>query len=183
MGYAIADDFLRRGASVLLISGPVSLPKPHPDINLIQTTSAQEMYAACMKHSDYDIAVMSAAVADFTPVELRSKKIKKESGILTLELKKTEDILLAMGERKKDEQILVGFALETDNEKINALKKLQAKNADIIVLNSLNDEGAGFGGDTNKVTLFFKTGKEKKYPLKNKTQVARNIVDSIIELL
>ncbi len=183
MGYAIAEELARRGAEVVLISGPVSLPQPHSAIKLTHAKSANEMYAACIEHKDYDIAVMSAAVADYTPADVKSQKIKKDKDTCILELKKTNDILSTLGKTKTHAQILVGFALETDNENSNALKKLHTKNADIIVLNSLNDTGAGFGFDTNKVTMFFKNGKEKNYKLKTKSGIAKDIVDSIIELL
>jgi len=126
--------------------------------------------------------VLASAVADYSPVEVAAAKIKKSDGILDIKLKKTKDILLGLGNIKSEKQILVGFALETNNEKENALKKLKEKNADLIVLNSLNDEGAGFKNDTNKVTIFTRDGKEKKFGIKSKDLVAKDIVDSIIEL-
>ena len=140
------------------------------------------MYEACMIHTDYDIAVMAAAVADYTPAEAEKEKIKKANGILDLKLKKTKDIFRHLGKIKKENQVLVGFALETNNEIENARKKLHEKNADMIVLNSLNEEGAGFKKDTNKITLFKKNGQEKKFETKSKQLVAKDIVDSIIEL-
>ncbi|RYD97586.1 MAG: phosphopantothenoylcysteine decarboxylase, partial [Sphingobacteriales bacterium] len=150
---------------------------------VIRTRSAQEMYAACLEHADYDIAVMAAAVADYTPVEVAAQKIKKGEGELTLTLRKTTDILGTLGAQKSGKQLLVGFALETENEEANAAQKLQRKGADLIVLNSLNDAGAGFGTDTNKVTLFYKDGRRRPLPLQSKKEVARSIVDALTELI
>ena len=183
MGYALAEELAHRGAQVTLVSGPVSLQPKHAGIRLVKTTSAAQMYAACMEVKAYDIAVMAAAVADFTPVAPAPQKIKKtgEEG-LTVELKKTTDILAALGKEKKAGQVLVGFALETANEVENARKKLQ-KGADLIVLNSLNDAGAGFGGDTNKITIISREGWEKEFETKSKTEVAKDIVDVITEIL
>jgi len=124
---------------------------------------------------------MAAAVADYTPVSTAAQKIKKDSGSLTLELVKTKDILKSLGEEKRSNQILVGFALETNHEKEYALQKLTKKNADMIVLNSLNDPGAGFGHDTNKITIFDKDGSETAYEIKSKQQVAKDIVDRIVK--
>lgn len=184
MGYAIAEELHRRGADVMLVSGPVSIEHKADGITVVRVTSAEEMHAACIGQAEqYDIAVMAAAVADYTPVEVSDKKIKKSDGELNLVLKKTKDILRSLGSVKKAGQILVGFALETDNEEANALKKLQEKNADIIVLNSMNDAGAGFRKATNKVTLYRKAGGHKSFDTKNKELVAVDIVDSIIELL
>ena len=182
MGYAIADELASRGAEVTLVSGPVGIKHKKGSVHVVKTTSAQQMYEACQQNKDYDIAVMAAAVADYTPVEVADQKIKKGEGTLTVELKKTQDILASLGREKQPNQILVGFALETENEKANALKKLQAKNADMVVLNSLNDHGAGFGGDTNRVTIFYRDGSEKQFETKTKESVAKDIVDSITEL-
>jgi phosphopantothenoylcysteine decarboxylase/phosphopantothenate--cysteine ligase len=183
MGYAIADELASRGAEVTLVSGPVSIQSKNKKIKLIKVTSAGEMHTTCtFDSSSYDIAVMAAAVADYTPVTIADQKIKKSDGEVTITLKKTKDILGSLGKAKSNEQILVGFALETENEKANAQKKLIEKNADLIVLNSLKDEGAGFGHDTNKVTLFFKNGKEKQIELKPKPGLAKDIVDAIIEI-
>ena len=182
MGYAIAEELYSRGAEVTLISGPVSILKRSEKIDLIKVERAEEMYNAAMLHSNYDIAVLAAAVADYTPVAIAEQKIKKANGVFDLKLQKTRDILQALGEIKKDRQILVGFALETENEIINARKKLEQKNADMIVLNSLKDEGAGFKKDTNKITLLKKSGEERKFETKSKQLVAKDIVDSIIEL-
>jgi phosphopantothenoylcysteine decarboxylase/phosphopantothenate--cysteine ligase len=182
MGMAIADELYKRGADVTIVAGPVSIPYQSNGVRKISVTSAEEMYQACIE-VDYDIAVMAAAVADYTPVEVADKKIKKNKDALTLPLKKTKDILGSLGKQKKEGQLLIGFALETDNEKDNAIKKLKEKNADLIVLNSLQDEGAGFGHDTNKATFFFKDGKERVVELKAKTSLAKDIVDTITELL
>ncbi|HWI91935.1 MAG TPA: bifunctional phosphopantothenoylcysteine decarboxylase/phosphopantothenate--cysteine ligase CoaBC [Flavisolibacter sp.] len=182
MGYAIADELASRGADVTLVSGPVFIQTKNKKIKIVSVTSADEMYTTCNSNSAYDIAVMAAAVADYTPVAVADHKIKKSEGELTIILKKTKDILGSLGKAKSGDQILVGFALETENENANAQKKLVDKNADLIVLNSLKDDGAGFGHDTNKVTLFFKNGKEKQIELKSKSALAKDIVDAIIEI-
>ena len=182
MGYAIAEELYKRGAEVVLISGPVSIQLKSKAIQLINVESAEEMFSATMENTNFDIAVLASAVADYSPVEVAAAKIKKSDGILDIKLKKTKDILLGLGNIKSEKQVLVGFALETNNEKENAVKKLKEKNADLIVLNSLNDEGAGFKNDTNKVTIFTRDGKEKKFGIKSKDLVAKDIVDSIIEL-
>jgi len=181
MGYAIAEELAGRGADVTLVSGPVALKPKHSKIALVPVTSAEEMYRACAD-KEYDIAVMAAAVADYTPVEVAAQKIKKKEEGLTLELRKTRDILGSLGREKRQGQVLVGFALETENEQAHALKKLEAKNADLIVLNSLRDEGAGFGHDTNKATLFFRNGTSRQVELKSKSALAKDIVDSITEI-
>ena len=140
------------------------------------------MLNACLtEFAGKDITVMSAAVADYTPVTIAEEKIKKTAGTLSVELKKTTDILKELGSRKTKDQLLVGFALETNNEKAYALKKLESKHADMIVLNSLNDSGAGFGYDTNKVTIFDKKGKEYSFDTKTKQEVAADIVNTIIQ--
>lgn len=183
MGYALAEELAQRGAEVTLISGPVSIQPRHSGIRLVKTTSAAQMYEACQAQKDYDVAIMAAAVADFTPVAPAAEKIKKngQEG-LTVELKKTEDILASLGKDKKSGQVLVGFALETNNESENARKKLQ-KGADLIVLNSLNDAGAGFGKDTNKITIISAEGWERGFETKTKAEVAADIVDVITEIL
>jgi phosphopantothenoylcysteine decarboxylase/phosphopantothenate--cysteine ligase len=183
MGYALAEELNRRGAEVTLVSGPVQRGSLNDGIKVVAVKTAEEMHEACLGANGYDIAVMAAAVADYTPVEVSKQKIKKKEEEFSLKLKKTKDILKSLGQQKKDGQVLVGFALETTAERENALGKLASKNADLIILNSLNDEGAGFGVDTNKVTLFFKDGREKELGLKSKTQLAADIVDSITELL
>jgi phosphopantothenoylcysteine decarboxylase/phosphopantothenate--cysteine ligase len=183
MGYAIADELANRGAEVTLVSGPVAIRSKNKMVKLLPVISADEMHTTCMANSAfYDIAVMAAAVADYTPETVADQKIKKKDGQLMVTLKKTKDILASLGKTKTKEQILVGFALETENEKANAQKKLEEKNADLIILNSLKDEGAGFGHNTNKVTLFFKNGKEEQIELKSKSALAKDIVDAIIEI-
>lgn len=180
MGYALATAFARRGAEVMLISGPVSLKINHPNITLMHVTTAEEMYETCVRYfEDADVAVMAAAVADYTPVQVATEKIKKETEQLTLQLKRTRDILAALGKLKKEGQLLVGFALETHNETNNALHKLQQKNADMIILNSLRDAGAGFGTETNKITIFDRWGNSRSYDCKPKEAVAEDIVDYI----
>ncbi|MEO7522736.1 MAG: bifunctional phosphopantothenoylcysteine decarboxylase/phosphopantothenate--cysteine ligase CoaBC [Ferruginibacter sp.] len=182
MGIAIANEFRKRGAEVILICGPVS-EKADKGINLIKVTSAVEMYNACIDiFPGMDIAVMSAAVADYTVTHPAKDKIKKHGGSLVLNLEKTKDILKTLGENKKPHQLLVGFALETNNEKENALKKLHEKNADFIVLNSLSDPGAGFGHDTNKIVIFGKDGSESHFDTKSKKEIASDIINSILKL-
>ena len=183
MGVAIAEEMKNRGANVTLVLGPSNI-NVSENIEVIKVKSANEMYEACINHFEKtDIAVMSAAVADYTPVSTASQKIKKNENTFNIELTKTKDILKSLGEKKKNKQILVGFALETNNEKEYALKKLQTKNADMIVLNSLNDAGAGFGYDTNRITIFDKHNNEYKFDTKSKKEVAIDIVNTIIKLL
>ena len=181
MGVAIAEELLKRGAEVKLVLGPTEI-EINKKLKIKRVISAQEMYDACLENFDsFDIIVMAAAVADYTPKNKSDKKLKKENDGFSLELIKTKDILFEAGKLKTNTQILVGFALETDNEKENALKKLSRKNADLIVLNSLNDEGAGFGFDTNKITIFDKNQKEYQFPPKTKKEVASDIVNTIIQ--
>jgi phosphopantothenoylcysteine decarboxylase/phosphopantothenate--cysteine ligase len=183
MGYAIAEELASRGAQVTLVSGPVSLTLKNQKVKLIRVRQAEEMYMACLNEmASYDIAVMAAAVADYTPTDVADQKIKKKEGEFTIKLKKTKDILGSFGNMKSARQTLVGFALETENELVNARQKLEDKNADLIVLNSLQDAGAGFSHDTNKVRLFFKNGDEKPIELKSKTALAKDIVDAIIQI-
>ena len=182
MGIAIAKELSRRGADVSLVLGPTSLNVATNGIRLIRVNSAEEMYNACHEvFKKADLAIMSAAVADYTPVSKAAQKIKKDDSNLTLELAKTKDILKSLGAIKTKDQVLVGFALETTNEREYARKKLAEKNADLIVLNSLNDSGAGFGHDTNKVTIFKKGGDEVQFETKSKDEVAKDIVDVIIK--
>ncbi len=183
MGLAIAEELYARGADVTLIMGPSSINLPVNGIKSVRVNTAEEMYTACTKQFDKsDIGVMTAAVADYTPVKVASTKVKKNSDELVIELKKTKDILKSLGENKSSKQVLVGFALETNNEREYALEKMKNKNADMIVMNSLNDKGAGFGTDTNKITIFDKSGKEFNYELTSKKDAAKNIVDTIIQL-
>lgn len=184
MGLAIAEELARRGAQVHLVLGPSSVNTAVAGIKVHRVQTAEQMYEACIQEFvNADIAVMSAAVADFTPAVINTEKIKKSSSSLTVELTKTKDILKALGEEKRKGQLLVGFALETNNEKEYAQGKLAGKNADMIVLNSLNDEGAGFGYDTNKITIFERGGNEIPYERKPKQQVAHDIVDRIVNML
>ncbi len=183
MGVAIAEEMKNRGAEVTLILGP-SVIAVSENIEVIKVKSANEMYEACLsRFNNSDIAVMSAAVADYTPTNTAIEKIKKNENTFNVELTKTKDILKSLGEKKNNNQLLVGFALETNNEKEFAIKKLNSKNADMIVLNSLNDTGAGFGHDTNKITIFDKKGNEYKFDTKLKKEVAKDIVNTIIQLL
>jgi phosphopantothenoylcysteine decarboxylase / phosphopantothenate---cysteine ligase len=184
MGMAIAEELAKRGARVDLVLGPSHVEIRHKNIRVYKVKTAEEMYGKCVELFDKAaVGVMCAAVADYTPVTKASEKIKKAGENLVLELVKTKDILKSLGERKKNRQLLVGFALETNNEREYAISKLEKKNADMIVMNSLNDAGAGFGYDTNKITIFDKNGKEWAYEQKTKQQVARDIVDRIINML
>ena len=183
MGVALARELVQRGAEVDLVLGPSSLTVDLPGISVHRVVSAEEMYAVCLeKWPGADIAILSAAVADYTPVAKAAQKIKKTDGDLVLELTRTKDILKTLGGMKKKGQVVVGFALETTGEREYALGKLESKNADLIVLNSLNDDGAGFGVDTNKVTIFGRGGSEQVYERKPKQQVAADIVDQIEKL-
>lgn len=176
MGWLIAKTAMDMGAEVVLVSGPVE-PKVDFGGDLVRVESAQDMLDAVLERSaNMDLIIMSAAVADYTPAAYSDQKIKKKDGDLSIPLKRTQDILKTLGEQKPAHQILVGFALETDNEFEHALGKMQRKNLDYIVLNSLRDKGAGFGGDTNKITLIDKSGRDFRYPLKSKAEVAMDIL-------
>lgn len=179
MGFALAEECAARGAQVELVAGPVSLHTHHPSIHRTDVMSAQQMYdAATLLFNDCDTAILCAAVADFTPKHVADSKIKREgSGGLHIDLQPTHDIARQLGQMKRKEQKLVGFALETDNELDHALDKLQRKNLDFIVLNSLRTPGAGFAYDTNQVTLLFADGSRKDFDLKSKREVASDIVD------
>ncbi len=180
MGFAIAEACAASGHEVTLVSGPVRLEVSHPSIRRIDVESAAEMYEAVLSRwSEMDGAVLCAAVADFTPVSVAAEKIKREGDNLILELKPTRDIAAAVGAAKREGQFLVGFALETNDEEAHALEKMRRKNFDFIVLNSLKDEGACFGYDTNKITVLTSAGERIAFPLKPKTEVARDIVDLI----
>ncbi|SDL75408.1 phosphopantothenoylcysteine decarboxylase / phosphopantothenate--cysteine ligase [Pedobacter sp. ok626] len=182
MGFAIADRFASLGADVTLITGPTSEKSTYP-LKRIDVVSAADMLHACKaEFNAAEITVMSAAVADYTPVQKANQKIKKTSSEFSLELKKTEDILATLGQLKKAGQILVGFALETENEEEYAKGKLVKKNLDLIVLNSLNDKGAGFKMDTNKITIFNKAAEKNVFEMKSKTAVAIDICNEILKL-
>ncbi len=183
MGYALAEEAASLGAQVVLISGPTHIQIKNKSIQVVAVTSAQEMYEACHNcFADVDIAILSAAVADFRPKIKAAQKIKKDKATLTIKLEPTKDILTSLGAIKKN-QVLIGFALETENEIENAKKKLNKKNLDFIVLNSLNDAGAGFGSGTNKVTVIHKNERLIRFELKNKTEVAKDIFNEIIPVL
>jgi len=180
MGIALAEEAVNRGANVTLVLGPTFEPVPN-GIDVIRVKSATEMFEQCTaRFSKINIAILSAAVADYAPVKVAKEKIKKTEDHFELGLQKTPDILKTLGSQKKAGQFLVGFALETNNEKENALKKLKQKNADIIVLNSLADKVSGFGHNSNKITIFDNNGKELAFELKPKKQVAKDIIDTII---
>lgn len=182
MGFAIAETLAKRGATVTLVSGPTVLHTSHPNITVKKVVSAEEMYEACVTiFPEADITVMAAAVADYKPVTKADQKIKKKEATLTIELTKTKDIAASLGKMKRSDQVLVGFALETEQEQENALKKLEAKNFDLIVLNSLKDSGAGFGYDTNKITLIDRNHTVRSFDLKSKKEAARDIVSAILE--
>ncbi|MCB9056772.1 MAG: bifunctional phosphopantothenoylcysteine decarboxylase/phosphopantothenate--cysteine ligase CoaBC [Chitinophagales bacterium] len=183
MGWELAAELKKRGAEVILVSGPTQLAFADNGIKLIRVNTAEEMFEACTNVFDKaDITIMAAAVADYTPEQKETEKIKKKEDGLTIKLTKTKDILQSLGTKKKKGQFLAGFALETNNEEANAIEKLKKKNADMIVLNSLNDTGAGFGHDTNKVTIFTSKGDKFIYETRSKTQVAKDIIDKITEL-
>ncbi len=185
MGYAIAKEFCDRGAQVQIVSGPVgeNVAFDNKNLKITKVLTAQQMYQQTNDLFDQaDIIVCCAAVADYTPIETYSNKMKKKDEELVLHLKPTKDILLSLAEKKQSNQILVGFALESDNEIENAKEKLKKKNLDLIVLNSLKDRGAGFEVDTNKVTLIDKQGSITSLPLKSKKEVAKDIVDTIKRL-
>jgi len=184
MGVAIAGELASRGARVQLVLGPSPIKVQHSNISVHHVETAEEMYQQCIRLFDgAAAAIMSAAVADYKPASIAREKIKKSGDNMVVELVKTTDILQALGQQKKKGQVLVGFALETANERSYALNKLVKKNADMIVLNSLNDAGAGFGHDTNKVTIFEKDGNELVYEQKSKQQVAKDIVDRVVKML
>ena len=183
MGYAIAEEAASRGADVTIVSGPVALKAVNPRIKVVDVESAREMLEACERiFPSCDTAIMCAAVADYAPAHPADRKIKREHDDLpVIELVKNSDIAATLGAMKKPGQRLVGFALETDNEMSNALHKLKAKNLDMVVLNSLSDPGAGFGTDTNKITIFDRLGHSAVFGLKSKAEVADDIVNSIAE--
>jgi phosphopantothenoylcysteine decarboxylase/phosphopantothenate--cysteine ligase len=184
MGIAIADAAAEYGANVELVLGPVdTLPKENK-VKVINVTSAESMASECItRFRKCDIAVLSAAVADFTPEIASENKIKRDNNDMILRLKPTTDIAAELGKRKKKNQFLVGFALETDNELQNAISKLKKKNLDLIILNSLNDKGAGFGFDTNKITIIDRNNNIDKFELKSKEEGARDILDKIISII
>jgi len=182
MGFALAEQCARQGAEVTLIAGPVSLNISHPGIKRIDVESAEEMYRVAMDNfPETDAAILCAAVADYRPKEQAKNKIKRvDDTDLTIELVPNKDIAASLGKIKKNNQLLIGFALETNNEEQNALNKIEKKNLDFIVLNSLNDTGAGFRYDTNKISIIDKAGNRKDFELKDKKQVAKDIIDETL---
>lgn len=184
MGFALAEELAKRGAEVTLVAGPVRLKTTRTSIRRVDVVSAAEMYEAVMQEAlSADIVISCAAVADFTPKEKSGVKLKRGNESLCIELLPTRDIAAELGKKKKAGQLLVGFALETNDEECNALVKLKKKNLDLIVLNSLRDEGAGFGVDTNKVTLIDRSEKTEVLDLKLKSEVAADIVDRIAQMV
>jgi len=182
MGMAIANELAEKGAEVNLVMGPSNLSSSHYNINQINVNSASQMYDEVEKvFLDSDISVFAAAVSDYKPIKTYSEKIKKSDGNMEIKLEETKDILLEMSSDKKDHQFVVGFALETENEKENAIEKLQKKNLDMIILNSTKDKGATFGFDTNKISIIEKDLSVTNYDLKEKSEVAKDIVSSIIK--
>lgn len=185
MGYALAEECASRGADVILVSGPVSLNPVHPNIKKISVESAGEMFDAAVENSsDADVEILCAAVADYTPAQRADRKIKREkTGEMSIDLIPTKDIAAHLGKIKKEGQLMVGFALETDNEEVNAVDKCARKNLDFIVLNSLNNKNTCFQSDTNMITIFDKDGSRYPYEFKPKREVAKDIVDHIVEKL
>ena len=180
MGVAIAEEIAQRGGKVELVLGPSSVKITHPNIHVTRVESAQQMYEACVNYFDHcDAAILSAAVADYRPSVVADQKIKKKEATMTIELEKTTDIAASLGKIKRNDQILVGFALETNDELANAESKLERKNFDFIVLNSLRDSGAGFAGDTNKITIVKKDKSVTPFDLKSKTEVAKDIINTL----
>lgn len=185
MGLALTQTFLQEGCEVVLILGPVSIETAyHKDFKIVNIETAAQMFEECEKYFGwYDIAIFAAAVADYTPEKIAEKKIKKVGNTLEITLVKTKDILFEAGKVKKSNQFLVGFALETDDEIVNAKEKIVKKNLDMVVLNSLKDAGAGFKVDTNKITILEKNNKLTKFELKSKELVALDIVNHIKKII
>jgi phosphopantothenoylcysteine decarboxylase/phosphopantothenate--cysteine ligase len=184
MGFALAETLAAEGAKVELVSGPTQLQSKHHNISLHRVKDAASMFAICEKFfTQSDITILAAAVADYKPETVADQKIKKKEEHFLLQLTKTIDIAATLGKQKKESQLLVGFALETENEESNALKKLESKNLDMIVLNSLQEAGAGFGHETNKVTIYQKNKNKINFDLKNKKEVARDIVQCIVDYI
>ena len=180
MGFALANSFYESGAEVTIISGPTNQKAKYAEIDIKNVTSSQEMFdSTTLIAKDFDIVVMSAAVADYTPVQVSNKKIKKQEGNFNIELTKTKDILHYLGQNKKQQQILIGFALETNNELEFAKNKLEAKNADAIILNSFNPNNQVFGADKNQITILKKGGETTTFDTKSKDDVAKDIVNFI----
>ncbi len=182
MGFAIAEACAEEGANILLVCGPVSLVTAHPGIIRFDVSSAGEMAERCFAlFGECRAAILTAAVADYTPVRKHSSKVKRTRENWIIELEPTPDIAADLGRRKRKDQVLVGFALETDHEEMNAQNKLKTKNFDFIVLNSLNDNGAGFGTDTNKITIIDRDNNIQYFELKSKREVALDIIDKLVD--
>lgn len=184
MGIAIAEHFAAKGNEVILVKGPTPLSSKHNHVKEVNVVSAADMYNACAQYFESsDVIVFAAAVADYTPKTVSDKKIKKQGEEFLLELVKTKDIAAELGKLKTDKQVVVGFALETDNELTNAQQKLAKKNFDFVVLNSMQDAGAGFKHDTNKISIIDKAGNVVKFELKSKADVAADIVNYTYKIL
>jgi phosphopantothenoylcysteine decarboxylase / phosphopantothenate---cysteine ligase len=180
MGYAIAEQFLEQGAEVIMVSGPVCIQLQHPRLKIVKVNAASEMYMACCRFFEgVDIAVFAAAVADYRPKKVANQKIKKDESVFNIRMVKNVDIAYEFGQVKKMNQLSVGFALETNDELSHAIGKLKKKNFDMVVLNSMNDSNATFGFDTNKITVIKNDFSRTEYPLKNKKEVAEDIVFEI----
>lgn len=184
MGYALAEECANEGADVILVSGPVSLILSHPNIQIINVNTAEQMFNACMKNFlSCHAAILSAAVADFTPEITYTDKIKRGKDDIEFRMKPTKDIAAELGKLKKKDQILAGFALESQDELANAIGKLKRKNFDFIMLNSVREAGAGFGVDTNKITIVDKYNIIDKFELKSKKKVAVDIIKKLTDML
>lgn len=184
MGYAIAQKFLSHGAKVFLVSGPVNLKPEHPNLKLVNVNSANEMYLACCHFFEaVDIAIFAAAVADYRPEKIAEQKIKKDELSFTIKMVKNIDIAYEFGKVKSANQISVGFALETNDELKHAMGKLVKKNFDMVIMNSMNDANATFGFDTNKITIVRNDFTRKQFSLRNKTEVAQDIVNEVAEII
>lgn len=183
MGYAIAEAFLNKGFEVILVSGPVNISLSHTCLTVIPVNSADEMYAACQKYFHAArITVFAAAVADYKPAQVHAQKMKKSVHEFSLQMIKNVDIAFEFGKIKRNDQVSIGFALETNDEEQNALKKLYSKNLDLVVLNSVQDEGATFGHDTNKITIINRDFQFQAFPLKSKAEVAADIVTAAMKI-
>lgn len=184
MGYAIAEECLKQGAEVILVTGPVCMDLNHPRLRKVKVNTASEMYLACCQFfEEADVCVFAAAVADYRPASVAEQKIKKEESSFTIHLVKNVDIAYEFGKVKHVHQLSVGFALETNDEAMNAIGKLKKKNFDLVILNSMNDAQATFGYDTNKITVIKTDSSRTAYPLKSKKEVAEDIVYEISTLL